>query len=166
MRGWIAVGTMLMLGACSAEAPPEEKEDPPILLKAGQWDFSRKTTGYNTPTVTAEEYAAKTKETSQDSVCVAVDAKGLPDADALAGDEGSECSYKDTPVMRKGRMIANLSCKKSANGTAELQVEGNYTADTITLGVSMTRSVGANPILRTTHDLSGKRTGECKPATT
>lgn len=160
MRTRIAVGT-LFLAACNAEAPPPEAEEKPIVLQSGQWSLSRKATGYNTPTVTAKEYAAELEKTSEESVCIAVDALGVPNADALAGAEGSDCSYKDKPVMRKGRIIADLSCAKSGKGSADLLVEGNYTADTIKVGVSMTRSVGGQPVMRTTHALTGKRTGDC-----
>ena len=165
MREWTVVaGVCLALMGCTAEAPENKiAEDVPVVMKAGQWTFTRQTTGYNTPTVTAQEYAEQLKNKSVKTVCVAVDEKGLPDADALAGDEGSECSYKDDAVMRKGRMIANLSCKKSGGGTAELMVEGNYKPDSLTVGVSMTRTVGGQPVLRTTHDLTGKFEGECRP---
>lgn len=63
-------------------------------------------------------------------------------------------------MLRKGRLIATLSCKSGA-GTSEIVLEGNYTADTLTLGSTMTKTVDGSPVLRTTHDVSGKRAGEC-----
>jgi hypothetical protein len=160
MRGLFMIAALAGLAACGSK-PAEEapKEDPPILLKAGKWTLSRTQTGYNTPTVTAQEYAAKVGTKSEAALCIAVDAAGVPDADALAGEEGSGCTYKDKTV-RKGRFIATLECKAGA-GTSELLLEGNYTPDSLTLGVSMTKSVDGKPVLRTTHDLSGKRTGDC-----
>lgn len=162
MRGIVAATILLLAGCSAAEAPPTEKEDAPILLKAGQWTMNRTITGYNTPTVTAAEYARMVGTKSTAEVCVAVAANGYPDADALAGEEGKDCTYKETSI-RKGRFIGTLSCK-AGKGTSELVMEGNYTPETLTLGVSMTRTEGGKPVLRTTHDLSGKRTGECKAA--
>ena len=46
--------TMLALGGCSEPAPAPEVEETPILMQAGEWVLTRKTTGYNTPTVTPE----------------------------------------------------------------------------------------------------------------
>mgnify|MGYP003582744550 FL=1 len=149
----------LGLTGCGNDAPEPEAVEAPILMKAGEWTITRKTTGYNTPTVTPAEYQAALKQTEEDKLCIAVDAAGVPDANALAGDEGKNCTYKDK-LLRKGRLIATLSCKSGA-GTSEIVLEGNYTADTLTLGSTMTKTVGGSPVLRTTHDLSGKRAGEC-----
>jgi hypothetical protein len=149
----------LGLTGCNNEAPPTEAVEAPILMKAGEWTITRKTTGYNTPTVTPAEYQAALKKTDEDKLCIAVDAAGVPDANALAGEEGENCSYKDK-LLRKGRLIATLSCRSGA-GTSEIVLEGNYTADTLTLGSTMTKTQGGSPVLRTTHDVSGKRSGEC-----
>lgn len=148
----------LGLAACDS-APEPEVVEVPVLMKAGQWSLTRKTTGYNTPTVTPAEYQAALKEINEDSICIAVDPAGVPDADALAGKEGEDCTYKDK-LVRKGRLIATLSCK-AGNGTSEIVLEGNYTADTLTLGSTMTKTVDGQPVLRTTHDVTGKRIGEC-----
>lgn len=152
----------LGLTGCGNQAPAPEAVEAPILMKAGEWAITRKTTGYNTPTVTPAEYQAALKETDEDKLCIAVDAAGVPDANALAGDEGKDCTYKDK-LLRKGRLIATLSCK-SGGGTSEIVLEGNYTADTLTLGSTMTKTVDGSPVLRTTHDVSGKRAGECSKA--
>ncbi|MGC4251027.1 MAG: DUF3617 domain-containing protein [Sphingobium sp.] len=149
----------LGLTGCGSPAPAPEAEEAPVMMQAGEWALTRKTTGYNTPTVTPAEYQAALKEVKEDKVCVTVDAAGVPDANALAGTEGKDCTYKDK-LLRKGRLIATLSCK-AGTGTSEIAVEGNYTADTLTLGSTMTKTVGGQPVLRTTHDLSGKRVGEC-----
>jgi hypothetical protein len=149
----------LGLTGCNNEAPPTEAVEAPILMKAGEWTITRKTTGYNTPTVTPAEYQAALKKTDEDKLCIAVDAAGVLDANALAGEEGENCSYKDK-LLRKGRLIATLSCRSGA-GTSEIVLEGNYTADTLTLGSTMTKTQGGSPVLRTTHDVSGKRSGEC-----
>jgi len=148
------------LGACGADpAPAPVVEDAAIVMQPGQWSLTRKTTGYNTPTVTPAQYQEALKQVGQDKLCIAVDKEGVPDANAIAGPEGSDCTYKDK-LVRKGRLIATLNCKAGA-GTSEIVVEGNYTADTLTLGTTMTKTEGGNAVLRTTHDLSGKREGEC-----
>lgn len=155
--------TMLVaLAACGSEPPPPPVEAAPVLMQAGQWTLTRKTTGYNTPTVTPAQYQAALKQVVEDKVCIAIAPDGLPDADALAGGEGTACTYKDR-LARKGRLIATLACTAGA-GTSEIVVEGNYTADTLTLGTTMTKTQGGQPVLRTTHDLTGKRTGDCAKA--
>ena len=156
----LPLGLACLMTACGSETAPEpEAVEAPVLMKAGEWALTRKTTGYNTPTVTPAEYQAALKRTSDDRLCLAVDGAGVPDADALAGREGKDCTYKDK-LIRKGRLIATLSCKSGA-GTSEIVLEGNFTADTLTLGSTMTKTVDGNPVLRTTHDVSGKRVGEC-----
>jgi len=151
---------VLALAACGGNpAPAPQEEEKPVLMQAGQWELTRKTTGYNTPTVTPAEYQEALKQVGEDKVCIAVDKDGLPTPDAIAGKEGSDCTYKDK-MARKGRLIATLSCKAGA-GTSEIAVEGNYTADTLTLGATMTKMEGGSPVLRTTHDLTGRRVGDC-----
>ena len=166
MDKWmLAAGPLTMLvvlAACGSEPPPAPVEDAPVLMQAGQWTLTRKTTGYNTPTVTPAEYQAALKQVAEEKLCIAIGPDGLPDADALAGKEGTACTYKDK-LARKGRLIATLACTAGA-GTSEIAVEGNYTADALTLGTTMTRTQGGQPVLRTTHDLTGKRTGECAKA--
>lgn len=133
-----------------------------MLMQGGQWSITRKTTGYNTPTVTPAEYQAALKQIGEEKICIAVDAQGIPAADALAGKEGTACTYKDK-MVRKGRLIATLACTAGA-GTSEIVVEGNYTADTMTLGTTMTKTQGGKAALRTTHDVTGKRVGDCPAA--
>jgi hypothetical protein len=162
MMAALPLAMTLGLAGCGNEAPKTEAVEAPILMKAGEWTITRKTTGYNTPTVTPAQYQAALKQVDEEKLCIAVDAKGTPDANALAGDEGQDCTYKDK-LLRKGRLIATLSCKSGA-ATSEIALEGNYTADTLTLGSTMTRTAGGSPVLRTTHDVTGKRTGECTKA--
>jgi len=145
---------------CNETAPaPTPVEAAPVTLEAGQWSFTRKTTGYNTPTVTPAEYQAALKKVDEEKLCLAVDDQGVPDADALAGPEGSDCTYKDR-ILRKGRLIATLSCK-AGKGMSDIIVEGNFTGDSMTLGTTMTKTVGGKAVLRTTHDLTGRRLGNC-----
>lgn len=164
VRAAIPLVATLMLAACGSDpAPAPESEEAPVVMQAGQWALTRKTTGYNTPTVTPAEYQAALRQVEESKLCIAIDREGLPDADALAGTEGTACSYKDK-MVRKGRLIATLSCK-AGTGTSEITIEGNYTADMLTLGTTMTKMEGGAPVLRTTHDLTGQRIGDC-PATT
>lgn len=167
MRALFLATTLLLAGCGEAEQTAAPVEDAPILLKAGQWTLTRDMTGYNTPTVTREEYAAKVEQDEKTvaNICLSIDKDGRPDANAIVGDEGRDCSYKDSSI-RKGHVIATLECKKgpkATGGTSELTLEGNYTPDSLTIGVSMTQSKNGKPWLRTTHDLTGKRTGDCKP---
>lgn len=153
------LGATLGMAGCAAEPPPPPAEDAPVLLSAGEWAITRKVTGYNTPTVTPAEYQAALKQIGEEKLCIAVNAAGEPDADALAGKEGSGCTYKDK-LFRKGRLIATLACKAGAD-TSEITIEGNYTADSMTLGTTMTKTVGGNAVLRTTQDVTAKRIGDC-----
>lgn len=147
------------LSGCGQQAAPPPPADAPILMQAGEWTLTRRTTGYNTPTVTPAQYQAALKQVRKDKVCVTLDDKGLPNADALAGGDGEGCIYKE-PFVRGGRMIATLACK-AGGGTSEIMVEGNYTADTLTLGSTTTKTQGGQTVERTTHDVTGKRVGDC-----
>lgn len=161
MREWMAVA-ILCLAACSEPAPPPEVVEAPVLMQAGEWTLVRKTTGYNTPTVTPAEYQAALAQVKEEKLCIAIDAEGLPGADALAGADGKDCTFKDK-LVRKGRLIATLACK-SGGGTSEIVLEGNYTADTLTLGSTMTKMQDGSAVLRTTYDVTGQRVGDCPTA--
>ncbi|MDR7153218.1 hypothetical protein J2W40_000012 [Sphingobium xenophagum] len=151
---------MLGLGGCSSEPTPAPAvEDAPIVMQPGEWILTRKTTGYNTPSVTPEEYQEALRQVRDDKICLAIAPDGVPDTAALAGAEGTDCTYKDK-LARNGRLIVTLACK-AGRGTSDIMAEGNYTADTMTLGTTMTKMQGGQPVLRTTHDLTGKRIGDC-----
>jgi len=159
----VPFGLSLSLGACGGDpTPAPQADEAPVLMQAGEWSITRKTTGYNTPTVTPAQYQDALKQIGEEKLCIAVDAQGVPDANALAGKEGTACSYKDK-MVRKGRLIATLSCTAGA-GTSEIVVEGNYGADTLNLGTTMTKMQAGSAVLRTTHDVTGKRVGDCPKA--
>ena len=156
----LPLGAICLLAACGSDpAPPPQAEEAPVMMRAGQWTITRKTTGYNTPTVTPAQYQAALKQVSEDKICIAIDKDGVPAADALAGADGKDCTSKDK-MVRKGRLIATLACT-AGTGTSEIVAEGNYTADTLTLGTTMTKVQGGSPVLRTTQDVTGKRDGDC-----
>ncbi|SER03833.1 DUF3617 domain-containing protein [Sphingobium sp. YR768] len=160
MLAALPVGFVFGLAACGSDpAPAPQAEEAPVQMQAGEWELVRKTTGYNTPTVTPAQYQEALKQVATQKLCIAVDAQGVPAADALAGQEGTACTFKDK-LVRKGRLIATLACTAGA-GTSEIVIEGNYGADTLTLGTTMTKTEGGKPVLRTTHDLTGRRLGDC-----
>jgi hypothetical protein len=155
------VMTAAMLAACSAEAPPEATDDAPVVLKGGQWALTKTYTAYKSATTATPEDAAKLNTKTETSVCLAVAADGKADPNALAGDDGTDCKYKET-YMSNGRFVGALACKADA-GTSELQIEGSYKADSLTFAVNTAKTVGGNTALSTSYSLAGKRTGECKP---
>lgn len=159
MLAGLPLAATLGLGGCGSPAPAPEVEEAPIVMQAGEWTLTRKTTGYNTPTITPEQYQTALKQVREDKACIAIGDDGMPNADALAGADGTDCTYSDK-LVRKGRLIATLACK-AGGGTSTIAVEGNYTADTLTLGSTVTQSIDGNPVSRTTYDLTGKRTGDC-----
>ena len=67
-----AVASMLILAGltgCSPEPPSAPKEEEaPIVMSAGEWQLTRHTTGYNTPTVTPAEYQKALKQVVEEKV--------------------------------------------------------------------------------------------------
>ncbi len=46
MLGAMTAAPMLVLGACGSDpTPAPQAEEPPIVMQAGQWELTRKTTG-------------------------------------------------------------------------------------------------------------------------
>lgn len=156
------VMTAALLAACSAEAPPEATEDAPVVLKGGQWTLTRTYTAYKSATTATPEDLAKVGTKTETSVCLPVAADGKADPTALAGDDGTDCKYKET-YMNGGRFVGSMACKAGA-GTSELQIEGSYKADSMAFTANMAKTVGGNTALSTSYTLAGKRTGECTPA--
>jgi hypothetical protein len=161
MRGTMISLLMMaaMTAACSSEAPPEAADDAPVALKGGQWALTRTYTAYKSALTATPEDVAKVGTKTETSVCLPVAADGKADPNALAGDDGTDCKYKET-YMNGGRFVGSMSCKAGA-GTSELQIEGSYKADSLTFAVNMAKTVGGNTALSTSYSLTGKRTGEC-----
>ncbi|HEX7783784.1 MAG TPA: DUF3617 family protein [Sphingobium sp.] len=151
--------TATFLAACSAEAPPEATEEAPVALKAGQWMLTRTYTAYKSAATATPEDAKKIGTKSETSICLPVAADGKADPSALAGDDGTDCKYKET-YMNGGRFVGSMACKAGA-GTSELQIEGSYKADSMDFTANMAKTVGGNTALSTSYTLEGKRTGEC-----
>lgn len=152
------IGTVLLLAllAGCSEADPVPVTEPPVRLQAGQWTITHRLTGYNYPGVTAQEYAARVGKQVEAKLCLNIDDQGLPDAVALAGPQGKGCRLTSGSAT-KGRFAATLACKSDVTIT----LEGNYRANSLSLGSRMTSPMGGDAALRTTSDVSGTRTGDC-----
>ena len=83
----LPLAMMLGLGGCDGEpAPAPEAEAAPILMRAGEWILTRKTTGYNTPTVTPAQYQEALRQVSEDKICIAIAPDGVPDVASADGE--------------------------------------------------------------------------------
>src|SRR3546814_19513936 len=67
----LPLGLALGLAACGSKPEPApETTEAPIVMKAGEWTLTRKTTGYNTPTGTPAEYKAALNQGSEEQACL------------------------------------------------------------------------------------------------
>ncbi|MCM8557761.1 DUF3617 domain-containing protein [Sphingomicrobium sediminis] len=120
----------LALGACGGgteEAAPAEEEAVAESLTPGAYELTLTTTSISSTDGTDPATALTMDDVVQRNICIGEDGQ-LP-ATALLED-GDTCEL-DSDRARRGRITQALTCTREGNGNLNLQVEGDFTADSI-----------------------------------
>ncbi|MEO7365947.1 MAG: DUF3617 family protein [Sphingomicrobium sp.] len=148
-----------LLAGCSAEPAPKP-EEAVTTLRPGEYEVTAKLDDMHSTDQTKPATKAKAGDppTSR-RACVAAD--GSIAADAFA-DAGDKCTQSDAYV-RGGRLSMQLSCTRPAGLVMQL-VDGNFKADSFEAKLKTATYFEGSGDYAMTRTVTGKRVGECPPA--
>lgn len=163
MRGhWMVAAAALVAAGCSEDAPKPEAQEAPTTLAAGQYEASwtvdsLRSVDKSTPVTNLKEKAAGTA-----LGCVGADGKFDL---ALFAEDGDECTATNS-YMRGGRISIDVGCKREGDkGEVRQSINGTYDAQGFKAEVSTTTYLAAVGDYAMVRTFTGKRVGECPPAT-
>ena len=162
MRRLCLVTGAALLAACSGgEAEQHNVAAPaPTTLPAGQWEVTAKTTALKSTDKTTPLIKTAAGDVTTASACVGAD--GAPPAKLFAF-KGDQCTVKDSYV-RNGRMSVQLDCTRSGAGKVMGDLNGNFTADSMTGALTLTSFFTGSGDYELRQEITGRRVGECAAA--
>lgn len=158
MRSLIIV-PLLLLAACSADAPPADKRASEAKqLKAGEYEVIAKVASLSSTDKTTPATKLKLGDTTTVRGCVSAD--GTPDP-SLFVDAGDVCkvnsSYTSGAILNM-----QLSCTRKSNpGFVTSAVDGQFTSEAFTAKVTTGTMFSGTGDYSMARDLNGKRVGSC-----
>ena len=161
---WIACIPLLIVAACGGEGGTAEKnttQTKAASVAAGQWELISEVTAFNTVGGGSPQINTPVGTRTTENVCVG---EGRPPASLFSG-EGYECRY-DNYYGRRGRMNATLLCShEGLVGDIPVTADGQFAADTLEYTRDIRTSLAGEGDVQITARVTGRRTGECVPAT-
>lgn len=158
----IAAGAVLLVSACSNEAPVKQQEEASASLAGGQYEASWKVASLTSVDKTTPATNLKQDASGTTLACIAADGTIDP---ALFAEDGDSCTAKN-PYVRNGRIGLDLICKREGtSGEVRQSVSGSFKTDTLDAEVSTTTYLSGAGDYAMTRTISAKRVGECPPNT-
>ena len=160
MRKW-GIVAVVMLAACSNEAPPPAEAEAAKTLMAGEYSMTSTVTAFRSTDGSAPASKARVGDAFETKACVAADGTLDPAIFAAAG----ETCKATNSYIRGGRMSLQLSCTQpGAVGQIMPGVDGTFTADQFKGTATTTTYLTSSGNYALTRTINAKRTGECPPA--
>lgn len=159
MRSVIVLAGAGLLAACSGGEAEQNKvaAAPPTTLPAGQWEITAKTASLKSTDNTTPLIKTAAGDVTTASGCVGADGAPPP---ALFAFKGDQCTVKDSYV-RNGRVSVQLDCTRSGAGKVMGDLNGNFTADSMTGTLTLTSFFTGSGDYELRQEITGRRVGEC-----
>jgi hypothetical protein len=159
MRIW-GIAAVLMLAACSNEAPPPAEAEAAKTLMAGEYAMTTTVTAFRSTDGGTPASKAKVGDAFETKACVAADGTLDPAIFAAAGET---CKATNSYVS-DGRMSLQMSCTRpDTPGQTMPGVDGTFTADQFKGTATTTTYLTSSGNYALTRTISAKRIGECPP---
>ena len=157
----LGIVAVVMLTACSSEAPPPAAVEAAKSLTPGEYAMTSTVTAFRSTDGATPLSKAKVGDILETKACVAAD--GTLDPAIFAEDEAT-CKATNSYV-RDGRMSLQLSCTRpDAPGQVMPGVDGKFTADQFEGTATTTTYLTGYGDYVLTRTVTAKRVGECPPA--
>lgn len=158
MKYIIAIATpLIVLGGCSGGSG--------VTMQPGEWDMTTEMTDIEVPGMPPEMQAQMRAQLANQaqtrSTCITEEEAGEPMQSMFADSEmAGNCDFGDSSY--EGGVIAiNATCEgPDGQGTAEMTIEGSYTATTLEADLSVSLSGGPMDAVMS-GEMRGERTGDC-----
>lgn len=162
MRILIVAAPLLLLAACSDDAPaPDKRAGEAKQLSPGAYEVTAKVTSLTATDKGKPASKAKAGDTTSLKGCVAAD--GTPDA-SLFVEAGDVCSPTQSYARGAILNIQYHCTRKGTSGSVNYSISGDFKADSFTAKVTEGTSFTTPDDYQLLSDLTAKRIGNCPAA--
>ena len=168
----IALAALIPLSACNLfDAPKEEGEMTAeevaaqlsdFKIQPGQWEATNEVISASAPGVPEEALAQMVGQKSTVSNCITPEQAAQPNANFLAVQKTSDCTYQDWS-MENGQMSGTMTCTGGQlPGTMTMKMDGTYSDEAYAMTMDMeTAGLPGGITMNVQARTSGERVGEC-----
>ncbi len=163
----IGLVALLALAACSESGAKQSAEEvadtlSDVRIQAGLWEATNEVVDVSSPALPAEVLAQMKGQKTTVRNCVTPEQAAKPDANFLAAQKDSSCTYQDF-AMRGGRMTGTMTCKPpGADGAMVMTLDGRYGAAEYDMAVTMkTTGMAKGQTMTMRARTTGRRVGDC-----
>ena len=166
MRHWIAAAPALLLIGCGEGGPGGGGA---VALQPGQWETTVQFTSIEVPGVPEAQLAQMREMMSRPqtrSECITPEQAANPTGNMMSPGGGDACQFSES-TFAGGTIRMRGTCQQPGQGTAQMSMEGSYTATTMQANISSEVQApagapqGGPQSVRMSGTFSSRRTGEC-----
>jgi len=167
----VSLPALLLLAACggSAEEKPREmsaqdvaKQLSGVKIEPGQWEATNVIVSASGPGLPADVLQRMVGRKTVKSNCVTPEQAARPQANFLAAQENSDCTYQDFK-MAGGKMSGRMTCSGGElPGKVVMAMNGDYGPQSYDMNMSMTTAgLPGGMALEIKARTTGRRVGDC-----
>ncbi len=167
----IASAALIALAACGESqeqktgpqsAQDVAKELSAMKMKPGQWEATNEILSATAPGLPESALRQMVGQKTTVSNCVTPEQAARPDANFLAAQKNSNCTYQDFS-MKNGRMNGTMTCSGGqVPGKMAMKMSGTYGPESYDMTMQMNASDMPGGMTMTVNARTlGRRTGEC-----
>ena len=166
-----ALPALLLLGACGdrAEKQPQEmsaqdvaKQLSGVKIQPGQWEATNVIVSASGPGLPADVLQRMVGRKTVKNNCVTPEQAARPQANFLAAQENSDCTYQDFQ-MAGGKMSGQMTCSGGEMpGDVVMKMNGDYGPQSYDMVMDMTTAgLPGGMALTIKARTTGRRVGDC-----
>lgn len=163
MRHWIAAAPVLLLIACGEGGVGGGA----VSLQPGQWETTVQFTSIDIPGAPPEMMNSMREMMSRPqtrSECITPEQAANPTGNMVTQGAGNNCQFSES-TFAGGTIRVRGTCQQPGQGSAQMSMEGSYTATTmqaqITSEVQGAAGAQGPQTVRMSGTFASRRTGEC-----
>lgn len=170
MTGFLKAATAMMLasliGGCGSIALPGTPDDSAASeIRAGRWRMTATTRSFDLPAASADQtrrYQAAIGQTKSQEHCLSAAEAQLGPRAMAEGFRQGDCDVSHF-AADKGRIDGHMACRIAGGGSADMQIGGNYTRDSIAMTLTNELRQASLPggKARMIMEITASRLGDC-----
>lgn len=132
-----------------------------LKMRPGHWEATNEVISANAPGIPPEALQAMVGNKSTRGKCVPPEEAARPSASFLAGQKGSDCTYRDFSAA-DGRMRGIMNCAMPGMpGRAVIKIDGKFSPVAYDMNTDMEAAMPGDAKMIVKARTTGRRTGEC-----
>lgn len=133
-----------------------------LRIEPGLWEQTTRVLGVSAPAMPREVASRMTGRRSSRRYCITPEQAARPNANFLATQQNSDCSYRDF-AMQGGRITGTMTCTGGqVPGEIRTRMEGQYGPQSYDMRMRMATDMPDGEEMTTDIRVLGRRVGECE----